>query len=156
MRLDKALVQEIIRYLIVGGIATIIDYLAFALFRYVILDLTLENLLISTSIGFAFGLTFNYILSIVFVFKNVSDPNKGKKLSSFILFAFIGIIGLGLTEFGMWISYITRFFVGDNVYQIPEMLMKVVMTGIVLIWNYVARKLLIFQSPKSEQKEITS
>lgn len=156
MRFDKVLIHEIIRYLIVGGVATIIDYLAFALFRYVILDLTLENLLISTSIGFAFGLTFNYILSIIFVFKNVSDPNKGKKVSSFILFAIIGIIGLGLTEFGMWISYITRFFVGDNVYQIPEMLMKVVMTGIVLIWNYVARKLLIFQPPKSEHKEITS
>jgi len=152
VKLDKKLVQEIFRYLLVGGAATVFDYLAFAIFRYVILERTLMNLFISTAIGFAFGLTFNYIFSIIFVFKNVEDPNKGKKVSSFILFALIGLIGLGLTEFGMWISDITRFFVGDNIYRIPEMLMKVVMTGIVLSWNYIARKLLIFKAPKQKNK----
>ncbi len=152
MRLEKKLIYEIGRYLLVGGLATVFDYLAFALFRYVILDLTTANLLIATAIGFIVGLTINYVLSIVFVFKNVADPNKGKKVSSFILFAIIGLIGLGMTELGMWLGNVTRFFVGSGIYKIPEMVMKVIMTGIVLCWNYIARKLLIFNAPKTTQE----
>ncbi len=154
MRLEKKLIYEIGRYLLVGGLATVFDYLAFALFRYVILDLTTVNLLISTAIGFMVGLTINYVLSIIFVFKNVADPNKGKKVSSFILFAIIGLIGLGMTELGMWLGDVTRFFVGEGIYKIPEMVMKVIMTGIVLCWNYIARKLLIFNAPKTTQENV--
>ena len=153
MRLDKNLLKEIGRYLLVGGLATVFDYGAFALFRYVIFPRTETFLYLATAIGFIVGLTFNYIFSILFVFKNVADPEKGKKISSFILFAVIGLIGMGLTELGMWFSVITRFHIGSHVYQIPEMAMKVVMTGIVLAWNYIARKLLIFKAPKPSDKE---
>lgn len=153
MKLDKALLKEIGRYLIVGGLATLFDYGAFALFRYVVLPKTELWLYVSTAIGFLVGLTFNYIFSILFVFQNVADPDKGKKATSFLLFAVIGLIGMGLTELGMWFSVITRFHIGDAIYQIPEMVMKVIMTGIVLVWNYIARKLLIFKAPKTTAKE---
>ncbi|MDD3113488.1 MAG: GtrA family protein [Candidatus Izemoplasmatales bacterium] len=153
MRLDKQLLKEIGRYLIIGGLATLFDYGAFALFRYVIFPKTEFYLYVATAIGFIVGLTFNYIFSILFVFKNVADPNRGKKVSSFLLFALIGLIGMGLTELGMWFSVITRFYIGEEIYQIPEMVMKVIMTGIVLVWNYVARKLMIFKAPKNTTEE---
>ncbi len=155
MKNKESLLYEIGRYVIVGGLATIVDYGTFALFRYVILERTTTDLLIATALGFTFGVTFNYILSIIFVFKNVADPNKAKKASSFILFALIGLIGLGITEFGMWLNHLTYFDFNGEFWQIPEMLMKVFLTGIVLVWNYVARKLLIFKAPKKIAEEIT-
>ncbi|MBN2504242.1 MAG: GtrA family protein [Bacilli bacterium] len=151
MRLDKKLLHEIGRYLLVGGLATVFDYLAFALFRYAILDLTQVNLLIATSIGFAVGLTFNYILSVIFVFKNVANPNAGKTMSAFVVFTIIGIIGLLITELGMWLGDVTRFHIAEEIYKMPEMVTKVIMTGIVLCWNYLARKFLIFKPAKEDK-----
>ncbi len=148
MRKHKQLVNEIIRYLLVGGLATVFDYLTFMLFRFVLLERTTISLLISTAMGFGVGVTLNYILSVIFVFKNVADPKRATKISSLILFILIGLVGLGITEFGMWLNSVTKFFINDNIYVIPEMIMKVGLTGIVLCWNYVARKMLIFKSEK--------
>ncbi len=150
MKKIKMLLPEIFRYLLVGGLATVLDYGAFMLFRYVLLLDTTFNLLIATAMGFTVGVITNYILSILFVFKNVADPNKAKTMKSFIIFVIIGIVGLGVTELGMWLNHIIDFQIGGNTYQIPEMVMKVILTLIVLCWNYIARKMLIFTSKKEE------
>ena len=54
--------------------------------------------------GFLAGLIFNYIFSLIFVFKNAKEQNKGKNIFSFFLFFIIGIIGLALTEAGMYVG----------------------------------------------------
>ncbi len=150
MKLDRKLAYEIGRYLIVGGLATVFDYAAFALFRYVILARTALNLLFATAIGFTVGLTFNYIFSLIFVFKDVKDPQKARTVSAFMIFTLIGLIGLGITEFGMWLGDVTRFHIGEGIYKMPEMVTKMILTGIVLCWNYLARKFIIFKPTRPE------
>lgn len=139
----KELFKEILRFLIVGGLATVFDYLAFFLFREVLLPKNSICLGISTAIGFIVGLIVNYILSIIYVYKNGRE--KGKSVKAFIIFTIVGVIGLLITEGGMYLGDIMYFYIDGTYHGMPEILMKCIMTGIVLVWNYVGRKILIFK-----------
>ena len=93
----------------------------------------------------------NWVLSITFVYKQVSDEKKARSTKSFFVFTAIGLIGLAITEVGMYLGVTflpsvtifgsTKFLGEEWIWWIS----KVVMTCIVLVWNYVGRKLLIFK-----------
>ena len=151
----KQLFWEIFRFLIVGGTATIVDYaISYVFYHWLLppnlIGLTL-SLIISTAAGFCVGLVVNWLLSITFVFKQVTDEKKSKSSKSFLIFAVIGLIGLGLTEVGMHLG--VKFLPEITLFGATEFLgeawkwwiSKVVMTCTVLVWNYVGRKLLIFK-----------
>ncbi len=127
------------RYLVVGGTAFLVDLGILTLTKsFIFYSLGEAGTLIATACGFIAGLIYNYILSIFFVFEKSKEKVKGKQLKSFLVFAIIGVIGLGLTMLGMHIG-ITIF--GDKYYAI----IKIFVAGVVLIWNYVGRKILIFR-----------
>ena len=148
---NKGIILEILRFLLVGGLATIIDFAVFELCMYVLFS-TLEetlNLVLSTTCGFVVGLIFNYIFSIIFVFKGAKEDKKTQTIKAFLLFTLIGVIGLGIkigiqtggnalmnvifpSADGFWSWFIDTFIYG-------------VATLIVLVWKYVGRKLLIFK-----------
>ena len=148
---NKGIILEILRFLLVGGLATVIDFAVFELCMYVLfstLDETL-NLVLSTTCGFVVGLIFNYIFSIIFVFKGAKEDKKTQTIQAFLLFTLIGVIGLGIKigiqtggnalmnvifsdATGFWAWFIDTFVYG-------------VATLIVLVWNYIGRKLLIFK-----------
>jgi putative flippase GtrA len=131
---------EFFRYVIVGGAAFLIDF--FVLFvskKYLFSFLeTTKGILFATAAGFLSGLIFNFIFSILFVFKNTNENAKRHKILSFVMFAVIGIAGLGITEFCMYIGIL---IFGQNYY----LFVKIITAGIVLIWNYCARKKIIFK-----------
>ena len=147
----KKLIMEILRFLLVGGIATVIDFGIYELCRFLLfkgMNDTL-NLVLATTFGFIFGNIVNYILSIIFVFKGAKEDKKTQTLGAFLVLTLIGVIGLGIkvgvqtggnylmglmfeTDKAFWIWFIDTFVYG-------------VATLIVLIWNYVGRKLLIFK-----------
>ncbi|WP_010248690.1 GtrA family protein [Acetivibrio cellulolyticus] len=130
---------EFVRYLFVGGSAFLVDTgVLFLTKKLLFFDLGKPGILIATALGFIAGLIYNYILSILFVFKGAEDKVKSKQLKSFIIFALIGVIGLGLTEGGMCFG-ITLF--GDKYYLI----VKIFVASVVLFWNYIARKIFIFK-----------
>ena len=132
----KPIVTEFARYLLVGGTAFIVDFGTLVLFKQFILpDWNGLGLYIATALGFIAGLVYNYILSLVFVFTRAKG--KGRSVGAFIVFAVIGLIGLALTELGMYI--------GVDLLKLYYMLVKVFVTAVVLIWNYAARKILIFK-----------
>jgi putative flippase GtrA len=132
------LLKEFIRYLFVGGTAFFIDFfILYILKTYVFYGLNLFGIYISTALGFIGGLIYNYIMSLLYVFESAKDENSGKSIKSFIIFALIGVVGLILTEIGM--------YVGVGVMTINYMIVKVIVAGVVLIWNYGARKILIFK-----------
>ena len=96
---NKKLFFEICRYLIIGGFAFLVDSIVLIFFQEIVLHKNIESgIYISIALGFIAGLIFNYIFSIIFVFKDVKDKNSGKTISAFMIFAVIGIIGLGMTE----------------------------------------------------------
>jgi len=127
---------EFIRYAFVGGIATVADFTVLFLFREFLLKDGMISLYISTALGFTAGLLVNYILSLMFVFVSAKGTNKGRKPIDIILFAVIGLIGLFLSELGM--------FVGVKLLGLYYLIVKSIVTLVVLIWNYLARKFLIF------------
>ena len=149
---NKTQLNEIFKFLIVGGLATIIDMLSMALVLYfynpkiyeynfintIIGNVNPNNLIavIATSVGFIIGLIFNYILSISFVF-NKTNTNFAKTKTGFITFSSLSFIGFLIHAIGMAIGY--------GVLKINEWIIKVFLTLIVLIFNYITRKKIIFK-----------
>ena len=131
----KENIKELFRYAIVGGIAFLIDAGVLQLVMMSFPDWQ-YTLYVAVVAGFIAGLTVNFILSLLFVFKNAKEKTENKKTQTFVIFAIIGVIGLGLTELGMHIGVV--------VWGFHHLITKVVVAGIVMMWNYIARKLIIF------------
>ena len=143
----KGVALEFFRYVLVGGSAFLIDAGTLYLVQtYLLYPWGKTGILISTAIGFTVGLIFNYILSNLYVFKKIDDKVKKQPMRSFIIFAVIGVIGLILTEIGM---YAGVELCGEKYY----MFVKVVVAAVVLLWNYIARKVFIFKGEELWIKE---
>lgn len=121
-------VIQFFRYVFVGGIAFIAD--GGSLF---LIERIGVNYLIAAVFAFVIGLVCNYILSKLIVFKKSSVDGR----IEFIVYGLIGAIGLLFTEF---IMYILTDIVG-----IYFMISKVIAAVIVLIWNFLARKLVLYR-----------
>lgn len=151
----KELILEMIRFLIVGGIATLVDYAVFYLCNLLIfkaLD-TNVNLILSTALGFTFGLITNWLLQ-KFVYRYITDKQT-KSTKVFVKFVVIALIGLLITELGIniaapiyptWEPEIFGFK-----FQFWKLFMKCLMTVVVLIFNYIGRKYFVFKFENPEE-----
>ena len=119
---------QFFRYIFVGGIAFVADAGALWLCE------KFMHYLIAAAIAFVFGLVVNYVLSVCFVFS--PDERTTSRTAEFIIYAVIGVIGLGLTELIMWLF--------TDVIGLYFLLSKIVAAAIVLVWNFVARKKIIY------------
>lgn len=144
--LPPALIKEFLRYAVVGGISFLADFGTLTLFEEVVFGRQQENwqIFVSTAAGFVVGLIMNYILSLIFVFRSSDNRSSGKSVWEFVIFALVGVVGLGITEGLMHL--------GVNVLHFHYMITKIVTAGIVLVWNYLGRKLLVFNRPKGDKK----
>jgi putative flippase GtrA len=132
----KSRILEFLRYTVVGGTAFIADTAVLYLFReFILIDMS-YSLYLSTAFGFIVGTAVNYYLCHAYVFLSVKDLNVGKSLKDIMLFIIIGIIGLLLNELGM--------FIGVEFLGLYYLIVKIGTASIVLMWNYLARKMLIF------------
>ncbi len=133
----RKLFWEFFRYAIVGGIAFLSDAVTLALFReFILKGGTKTELFLSTAAGFIAGLAVNYILSLIFVFRQSENKSSGKSVGAFIVFAVVGVIGLGLTELGM--------YAGVYILKMHYLITKVIVAALVLVWNYAGRKIFVF------------
>ena len=134
----KELGMEFFRYLLVGGSAFVVDFGVLYLTKtFLFCGIGITGVYIATALGFTAGLVYNYILSMIFVFKRAKEKTQGKTVRAFLVFSLIGVIGLGITELGMYL--------GVQLLDFHYLIVKVVMAAIVLMWNYLARKFLIFR-----------
>lgn len=145
----KELLLEIFRFLIVGGISTLVDYVVFYLCNKLIfknIDSNL-NLFFSTALGFLSGFFVNWFLQ-RFVFKSVTKEDQKNKIV-FLKFTIVSLIGLGLTELGMFLAKSTFDTFNLTIFNVTfdfwKLFFKVLMTIITLIWNYLARKFFVFR-----------
>ena len=137
--IDKSrmrLLFEFLRYAVVGGIAFVADFGTLVAAQEIYLKSLPSGVYIATVLGFVVGLAVNYALSLWFVFTSEKDRGKGRSLGAFLVFGVIGLLGLVWTELGMWL--------GIELLHLNYMLVKVFVTGAVLAWNYLGRKILIF------------
>ena len=130
------LTAEFFRYAIVGGIAFLADFGTLVAAQELCLKQFSFGVYVATVLGFIVGLAVNYALSLWFVFTQKKDRGKGRSAGAFIVFGIIGLFGLLWTELGMW--------AGIELLAWNYMVVKIFVTGAVLVWNYLGRKILIF------------
>lgn len=150
---------EIIRFVIVGGIATVIDWLVMGIVLYIFdpglyphfynvwigdaQDPTTLATVVGTGMGFCVSLLANYLLSVLFVYE---EKGNSKSAKGIILFALLSVGGLLLQMSGMYLGF--------GVLKINEWIVKVIMTLVVLVYNYLTRKFLIFRKSQSSGAEL--
>lgn len=121
---------QLLRYGFVGGVAFVADYgTLFGLTHYAHV-----HYLWSAGIAFIVGLTVNYLLSISWVFNR---NRSAKPWVEFLVFALIGVVGLGLNELIMYVA--------TDIMELHYMISKLISTALVFCWNFFARKLIIFK-----------
>ncbi len=121
---------QLFRYAIVGGIAFIIDTGTL----FLMTEFFHIHYLVSAAAAFIAGLITNYLLSINWVFEHHTCQSRNQE---FIVFAAIGILGLGMNELFIWF-----FTEKAGLYYV---LSKVLSTGLVFLWNFYARKIILFR-----------
>ena len=131
--------SEILRFSLVGGLSFLLDFVTLIICKqYVLPTLNGLGLYFATGIGFLVGVSLNYKLSISFVFLSAKNSPKSRSLKTFAIFLLLSFMGFIITELGMYL--------GVRVFMLNYMFAKVLVTGVVLIWNYITRKAFIFNS----------
>ncbi len=121
------LIQQIIKFGIVGGTAFVIDYGIFT----VLSQFLHIHYLIASIISFSISVIYNYILSIKWVF----NVNKKQTTKDFLVFIILSVIGLALNSLILYISV--------DLIHIHEMIGKIIATAIVMVYNFITRKIFI-------------
>ena len=124
------------RYVLVGGVAFVADFAMMVIVEELFLKHLAWGVYAAVVCGFMAGLVVNYSLSLKFVFTAREYDDRGRSLAAFAIFGFIGLVGLGMTELGMWF--------GISVLEIHYTVVKIFVTLAVLLWNYQARRVVVF------------
>lgn len=122
---------QLFRYIIVGGIAFLVDYgLLFSLTEFLHF-----HYLLSATISFIAGLLVNYTISTCWIFRHSKLDNR---LMEFIIYSLIGVIGLLINNAMLYL--LTDYF------HVHYMYSKLIAAAIVMGWNFVGRKIILFKS----------
>lgn len=150
----KDILFEIIRFLIVGGLATLADYIVFYLFnQHILINLNDKvNTFISTTLGFLTGLFINWFLS-KFVYKNINSTLLKERIV-FIKYVILSVFGYLLTALVMTLTTPIHNNLIINIIGIDvavyKWLFKILMTLIVLVINYLGRKFIVFKEKNED------
>ena len=121
-------IRQLFLYVIVGGIATIVEWVCFYIFngKWGI------NYLAATTLAFIISTFANWFAGKLILFKEWNNI-----LSELVKIYVTSIAGLGFNLILMWIMVEQ---IGMN-----EMLSKIMATGLVFMWNFLVRKLIIYK-----------
>lgn len=122
--------SEFARYLAASAVALSVDVGVLA----GLTELFGIDYLLAAGIGFTCGMLTIYLLSTRWVFARRRLQDRGIELGLFIT---IGIVGLLINQAGMWLL--------TEGLQFFYLLSKAGVTGLVFLWNFTARKWLLFR-----------
>ena len=137
----RKLLEQIIKFGIVGIISFFVDFTVYTL----ICNVLHIHYMIAGACGFVISVIVNYVLSMKFVFCSKDDMSKTKE---FIIFVVLSVIGLVVNSLVLYICI-------DVVYmslgwlqkllsiEMCNMAAKIIATGIVMIYNFVTRKIFL-------------
>ena len=134
--LNKANIKQFISYFFVGGVAAIVEWVMFFIFANVLQI----NYFVSTVIAFIFSTTANWILGRITTFKD-NNTYKDKNAKEAFLVFIVSAIGL---LFNLILMYLFVTVMGFDS-SLGKTLSKIAATGIVFIWNFLIRKLVIYK-----------
>jgi len=154
----KKLLKQILKFGVVGVLAFIIDFTVYS----IVLNLVKwEFSYIPASIaGFTISLIFNYAASMKFVFQRKDGADKKKE---FMIFMVLSLIGMGINTVVIWLCmdviynnwiwlqsamdsfnaalYRRNFTFVENGYKMAAYFAKFIATGIVMVYNFISRKM---------------
>ena len=123
----QTLVKQISQFAGVGVLATLIDFLVL----YIVYELASQHYLVGSAAGFIISTLFNYSMSMRYVFQSRFERHeRWKEMSIFIV---LSILGLLLTQ-GL-------LYLGVDIWGLSVLPAKVGVTGCVMIFNFISRKL---------------
>lgn len=129
--------RETITYAIAGGLTTLVNFLSYeVLFRIGLHNLT------SNWMAWVIAVSFAYIVNKWNVFQSKSDTAK-MEATKVVKFFGARLITLGVEQLGMYV-FVERI-------GIHRWIIKVSLSVIVIILNYIFSKLFIFNSKKSKE-----
>lgn len=119
--------KQLALYLVVGGIATIVEWLFFWLFDHWM------HYVPATALAFVISTFANWLAGRLLLFK---ESEQGLVVELLQIYA-TGIAGLLMNLAIMWVA--VEFF------GVRDMVAKIIATGIVFFWNFFVRKFLIYK-----------
>lgn len=126
-------VVQALRYAVSGGVAFVADFLLL----YVLTDCAHVHYLLSAILSFCVGLLITYLLSVYWIF----DKRRfDSRVPEIIIFVLIGLVGLLITALFMWLF--------TDLLQIHYLLSKVLTTLVSTVWNFLAKKFMLFSDRK--------
>ena len=131
---DKSEIRDLLLYIIVGGIATAVEWCTF----YVLNHFYGVQYILGTAIAFFFSTFVNWATGRILVFKE-SHQSFWKEISK-----------IYLTSIAGFIINIVIMYIAVDVLNIDIMLAKIIATSIAFFWNFLIRKLVIYK--RSEEK----
>lgn len=142
----KKLLAQIFKFAIVGGISFVVDFAVYGILCNVIG----VHYIISGVAGFFVSVVVNYLLSMKFVFVS-KDMRKDKE---FVIFVILSLIGMLLNSVILFVCidliYMNWNWLNKLVdIEFMNLFAKIVATGIVMVYNFVTRK--IFLEKKEEK-----
>ena len=124
----QKLLAQIMKFGVVGVIATVIDFGIMNLLHY---GLGL-NILIANTSGFIISLIFNYLASMKYVFAHKEGMSRRRE---FIIFVVLSVIGLVLND-GIVLALNAGLGLEANI-------AKICATALVMVYNFVTRKIFL-------------
>lgn len=124
----KKLIAQFMKFGVVGVIAFCIDYGLLVLLT----ELFGVNYLVSATISFTVSVIFNYCASMRYVFTHKEGMSRRRE---FIIFVVLSVIGLLINNGCMW--------AGVELLGIHYLITKIFATAIVMVWNFVTRKIFL-------------
>lgn len=129
----KKLIEQIIKFGIVGVIATIIDWgIYYICYNYFGIDYRIANV-----IGFSISVIFNYLASVKYVFE--VDKNKDPR-KTFVLFITLSVVGLVINEV-LLILLVQKL-------GLAKMLSKILASIVVMTFNFITRKMFLEENKR--------
>lgn len=140
----RPLITKFIKFAVVGASGAVIDFGLTAICKGIF---GIPELL-SNAIGFTVAATSNYFLNRVWTWRSTSKE-VGIEYAKFF---FVSLVGLGLNSLIVFllkdISIVPRF-VETNI-DWDFWVAKIIATGIVMVWNFLANNLFTFRKQKQE------
>lgn len=128
--------REFARYLVAGGCVFLLDYAGL----FILTEYAGVHYLIAASVAFAVGVAVMYLMSVSWVFSHRTCANR---LQEFSLFAAVGVVGL----------IVNAIVIGalTEIVGLHYLFSKVVAAGVILMFNFIVRRALLFSPGYSEQ-----
>lgn len=124
----ERILRQMAKFVITGVIATAIDWVIF----YVLVYSAQMDPLVAQIFSFLVSTLFNYYSNTKWVFNTTKNKTRKRLVTEFFI---LSAIGLGISE-----ALLALFI---NLLDMNDMLAKIITTAIVMVFNFVTRKLFL-------------